>query len=176
LGLNRFHHQKGLTVTYFLASSAVLAALAGLYALVARPWLKRQNWTADFFAWIEPFEIALFKKSETVLVGRLLWVGGLFVTFYDAAAIFLSSLDLTPITTRLFDFVHVPPDMRGVATTAFITALGYLINWLRKRTTKPLEVVAVASKDVTPAVASALVVAEAAKDDAVAAVQEAKAA
>ena len=98
------------------------------------------------------------------------------MTFYDGIAIFMSSLDLTPITTRLFDYAHIPLDMRGVATTAFITALGYLINWLRKRTTKPLPVVAVASKDITPAVAQAMVNAEVSKDVAVAAVNDAKAA
>lgn len=162
-------------MTNILVFLAVLVVLFLAYAIVGRTWLKKQAWAQSFFTWIEPFEIAVFQKSETILIGRLLWVGGLLVTFYDGIAIFMSSLDLTPVTTRLFDFAHVPPDMRGVATTAFITGLGYLINWLRKRTTKPLEVVAVASKDVTPAVAQALVVAEAAKQDAVAAVQEAKA-
>lgn len=161
---------------YLILSILLVVALGALYALVVRPWLKTKPWSARFFAWVEPFEIALFQKSETILVGRLLWIGGLLVTFYDGIAIFLSSLDLTPLTTRLFDFLHVPPDMRSVAATAFITALGYLINWLRKRTTKPLETVAVASKDMTPAVAQALVNAEVSKDIAVAAVNDAKAA
>lgn len=161
---------------YAILAVALIAALGALYALTIRPWLKTKPWASGYFSWIEPFEIALFQKSETILVGRLLWLGGLLVTFYDGIAIFMSSLDLTPITTRLFDFLHIPTDMRGVTTTAFITALGYLINWLRKRTTKPLPVVAVASKDVTPAVAQALVNAEVFKDEAVAAVNDAKAA
>lgn len=163
-------------MTKFLIPAGVIVALLVAYAMFGRKWLKKQSWSAGFFEWIEPFEIAVFQKSETILVGRLLWIGGLLVTFYDGIAIFLSSLDLTPLTTRLFDFLHVPPDMRSVAATAFITALGYLINWLRKRTTKPLEVVSVASKDVTPAVAQALVAAEVSKDEAVAAVNDAKAA
>lgn len=159
---------------YVLSTLAITAVLAILYAVV-RSWLKRQPWTAKFFAAIEPYELALFKKSETILVGRLLWVGGLLVTFYDGLAIFASSLDLTPVTTRLFDYAHIPPDMRGVATTAFITGLGYLINWLRKRTTKPIETVAVAEKDMPREVATALMAAEVFKDEAVAAVQQAKA-
>lgn len=163
-------------MTKLLIALAVIAALLIVYAMWGREWLKKQPWTAGFFTWIEPFEVALFKKSETILVGRLLWVGGLLVTLYDFAAVFVSSLDLTPVTTRLFDFLHVPPDMRSVAVTAFITALGYLINWLRKRTTKPLEVVAVASKDLTREAAQAIAVAEVAKQDAVAAVNDAKAA
>jgi hypothetical protein len=163
-------------VTIALAILSALLAVIIAYAMFGRAWLKRQTWTAGFFAAIEPIEIALFQKSETILIGRLLWVGGLLVTLYDGLAVFLSSLDLTPVTTRLFDFLHVPTDMRSVAATAFITAMGYLINWLRKRTTKPVEVVAVASKDITPAVAQALITAEVTKQDAVAAVVEAKAA
>ncbi|KRP85969.1 hypothetical protein AOQ73_36445 [Bradyrhizobium pachyrhizi] len=78
-------------------------ALLALALIVLRPCLKKQVWAQSFFAWIDPIELALFKKSETILVGRLLWIGGLFVTFYDAAATFVHSLDLTPLTTRVFD-------------------------------------------------------------------------
>jgi len=163
-------------VTKFLIPAGVIVALLVAYAMFGRKWLKRQSWTTGFFEWIEPFEVALFQKSETILVGRLLWVGGLLVTLYDGLAVFMSSLDLTPVTTRLFDFLHIPPDMRSVAATAFITGLGYLINWLRKRTSKPLEVVAAPEKDMTPAVAQAIVNAEVSKDVAVAAVNDAKAA
>lgn len=159
---------------YVLSALAIIAVLAILYAVV-RSWLKRQPWTAKFFAAIEPYELALFKKSETILVGRLLWVGGLLVTSYDFIAVFASSLDLTPLTARLFDVLGVPTDMRGVVTTALIAGLGYLINWLRKRTTKPIEVVAVAEKDLTREVRHALLSAEYFKDEAVTAVQQAKA-
>jgi len=148
-----------------------IVSLILLYALVGRAWLKRQSWTAGFFEVIEPLEIFLYKKSETILFGRLLWVGSLFVTAYDSLALFASSLDLTPVTTRLFDFLHIPPDMRGLAVTASLILLGRMITWLRQRTTKPVEVVAVAEKDITPAVAQALVAADVAKDEAVAAVK-----
>lgn len=158
-------------MTILLLVLALLVALAFIYALVLRPWLKKQSWAQSFFAWVEPFEIALYKKSETVLIGRLLWVGGLFVTAYDAVAVFISSLDITPLTTRALDAFHIPQDMRGLTVTAFIALVGRIITWLRARTTKPLELVAVPEAKVTPAAAVAIAKAEAAKDQAVQVVQ-----
>jgi hypothetical protein len=163
-------------VTAFIGVILFVIVSLAVYAVVLRPWLKTKGWAGRFFALVEPLEIALFKKSETVLVGRLIWVGSLLVGAYDGIAVFAQSLDLTPLTTRLFDLAHIPADMRGLAVTAALALLGRLITWLRSRTTKPLEVVAVASKDVTPAVAQAMVTADVAKDQAVAAVIEAKAA
>lgn len=161
----------------FIAGIAVLALLLW-YALRGRAWLQEKAWAKGFFAWIEPIEIALFKKSETILIGRLLWLGGLIVTFYDGLAVFARSLDLTPLTTRIFDLAHVPLDMRGMVTAALVTALGYLINWLRKRVTKPVELVAVPDKVAAenPKVAEAIAMADATKTEAVAVVAEAKAA
>lgn len=147
-----------------------------LYALVIRPWLKNQPWAQKFLAWVEPIEIALFKKSETVLVGRLVWVGGLFVSAYDGLAQFASSLDLTPLTTRIFDALHIPPDLRGLTVSAFVMGVGLAVVKLRKQTTKPLELVAVADKDVTPKVAEAIAMAGATNVEAVAVVAEQKAA
>lgn len=163
-------------MTAFLLILASFLAIALWYALAGRRWLKSKPWAQGFFTAIEPIEIALFKKSETILAGRLLWFGGLLTTAYDGLAVFASGLDLTPVTTRVFDATHIPPDMRGLVVTALVGALGLLMNWLRKRTSKPLEVVAVADKDVTPAVQQALDVADIAKDQAVAAVADAKAA
>jgi hypothetical protein len=113
------------------------------YALAGRKWLKSKPWAQGFFAWIEPLELALYKKSETILVGRLLSVGAFVVTIYDGLATFVQSLDLTPVTTRIFDAPHIPPDMRNLSISAFIGIVGLLISYLRKRTTKPLELVAV---------------------------------
>lgn len=161
-------------MTIFLLVLALIVALAFLYALVLRPWLKKQSWAEGFFTVIEPFEIALFKKSETILVGRLLWVGGLIVTFYDGLAVFVHSLDITPVTTRIFDWLQIPPDMRNLTATAFIGIVGLLINRLRKTTTKPLELVAVPAAKITPEVASTMAAAEEAKQEAVLAVGEAK--
>jgi hypothetical protein len=161
-------------MTIFLLVLVLIVALAFLYALVLRPWLKKQPWAEGFFTAIEPFEIALFKKSETILVGRLLWVGGLIVTFYDGLAVFIHSLDMTPVTTRIFDWLHIPSDMRSLSLSAFVGIIGLIINRLRKTTTKPLELVSVPEAKVTPSAAQAMAKAEVAKDQAVAAVSEVK--
>ena len=118
----------------------VLLAVVLWYALRGRAWLKEQPWARRFFAWVEPIEIALYKKSETILVGRLMWVGGFLVTAYDSLAVFLPSLDLTPITNRALSWVS--DDLRPLIVSAAVAAIGLLINWLRKRTTKPVEAVA----------------------------------
>lgn len=154
--------------------TAIILAIVLWYALKGRAWLKTKPGTVGFFAWIEPIEIALYRKSETLLVGRLLSVGGVLVTAYDTLAVGFSSLDLTPVTSRLL--AGVPEDMRGLVVTATFAAIGMLISWLRKRTTMPVELVAVADKDVTPKIADAVALADATKIEAVAAVAEAKAA
>jgi hypothetical protein len=161
-------------MTTFLIVLALIVVLAVLYALVLRKWLKTKPWAQGFFSAIEPFEIALFQKSETILMGRLLWVGGLFVTFYDGLATFVHSLDITPLTTRIFDWLQIPPDMRNLSATAAIGVIGLIINKLRKTTTRPLELVAVPDAQVTPAAAQAMARAETAKDKAVEAVAETK--
>lgn len=157
----------------FLFIAIVLFVVLLWYVLVGRAWLKSRPWAVGFFVWIEPVEIRLFKKSETILVGRFLWFGGFIVTAYDSIAVYAGGLDMTPLTTRFFDLLKIPDDLRGITVTGLIAAIGLLINWLRKRVTQPLEVVAVAAKDVTPAVARAMDVAEVAKDQAVAAVAQA---
>ena len=164
-------------MTVLLLIVALVVALLFLYALVLRPWLKTKPWAAGFFAKLDEIELALFKKSETILVGRLLWIGGLFVTFYDGIAVFVSSLDITPLTTRVFDYLHIPPDMRSLSASAFIGILGLLINWLRKTASKPLELVAVSEKDMAanPRVAEAIAMADSTKTEAVNVVANSKA-
>ena len=161
-------------MTIFFLVLALLVALAFIYALVLRPWLKKQSWAQGFFASVDSVESALFKKSETILVGRLLWIGGLFVTFYDGLATFVHSLDITPLTTRIFDWLQIPPDMRNLSATAMIGIIGLIINKLRKTTTKPLDVVALPQAQVTPAAAQAIAKVDAANEQAVQAVAEAK--
>lgn len=157
----------------------VLVALFALvlwYVMAGREWLKAKPWMAGFFAFVEPIEIWLYKKSETMLVGRLLWVGGLLVTAYDAIAMFAAGLvgfDLTPITSRVLS--DVPADLQPLVVSFSFAGIGALIGWLRKRTTKPLELVEIAETDMKPEVAQAVAVADQAKVAAVAVVVEAKA-
>jgi hypothetical protein len=152
----------------------ILIGLTLAYALVLRPWLKNQAWAQRFFAWAEPAELALFKKSETVLVGRLVWLGGLIVGAYDGFVAYFSSMNVEPLTTRIMDFAHIPQDLRGLTLSAAVTGLGLAIVRLRKKTTKPIELVAVSDAKTPPAAAQAMAQAEVAKDNAVQAVAEAK--
>lgn len=153
-----------------LVAIIVIACLVLLYALGGRAWLK--SLLPGVFAVIEPIEIALWKKSETLLVGRALWVGGFLVTAYDTLAVFAVNLDWTPLTSRLL--AKVPEDMRGLVVSGGIGLLGLLIGWLRKRTTKPLEIVAV-PEDAPREVAMEIARVENANAAAVATVADAKA-
>lgn len=146
------------------------------YALAGRAWLKSKPWAAGFFRVAETAEIWLYKKSETILVGRLLWVGGLLVTMYDAIAMFAGALigvDLTPLTGRLFSFV--PEDLRPIVVSSSFAGIGLLINWLRKRTTKPMELVEITDEEAShPEVAQAIAEADKSKVEAVVKIEEAK--
>jgi hypothetical protein len=157
----------------------VLAVITGLllwYALQGREWLKTKSWTQGFFEWIEPIEIALFRKSETILFARLKILTGLLLTLLTQ----IGSIDLTPIMPFVPDkyapYVHVAFNLLPLV----ISGMGALDEKLRNGTTKPIELVAVPDKVVAenPAVAQAVAVAEVAKVEAVAvtAVAEAKAA
>lgn len=151
---------------------AVITGLLLLYALWGRDWLRSKPWAQGFFAWIEPIEIALFRKSETILFARLLSGLGVVLTFLTQ----ISTIDLTPIMPFVPEkyalYVHVAFNSMPLV----ITGLGAIIERLRNRTTKPIELVAVAEKDITPEVAVALEVAESVKEKAVATVEAAKAA
>jgi hypothetical protein len=142
------------------------------YILSGREYLKKQAWAQGFFRAVEPIEIALFQKSETILAGRLIWATSAIVAAHDAVAAFAGTLNWTPVTNRLL--ASVPEDLRGLIIAVIPFGLGLLINWLRKRTTKPLEVVAVPQSAITPAVAEKMAVAEEAKHEVVAAIKNAE--
>ena len=157
----------------FIIILCIIIALVILYAMKGRQWLKSKTWAQPFFDWIEPVEILLYKKSETILMGRLLWIGSGMVTIYDSVATFASGLDLTPITTRIFDALHVAQDLRGIVASGIIAGIGLLMNWLRVRVTKPIELVAAPEVNATPEVKVAMAQADEAKDQAVATVKAA---
>lgn len=159
-------------MTAFAITLFVVSVLLLLYAIKGRAWLKSKTWAQPFFAWIEPYEIFLFKKSETILFARLLSGLGAVLTFLTQ----FGEIDLTPfmpfVPEKYQTFVNVAVNCLPL----LITAVGWMVEKLRNATTKPIELVAVAEKDITPEVATAIVVAEVAKADAVQAVAETKAA
>lgn len=147
----------------------VLAVITGLllaYALWGREWLKTKPRAQPFFDWIEPIEILLFKKSETILFARMLSGLGLVLTFLTQ----ISTIDLTPIMPFVPEkyavYVHVVFNSMPLV----ITALGAIVERLRNQTTKPLELVAVADKVVAenPALAQTIAKADEIKVEAVA--------
>jgi hypothetical protein len=151
----------------------ILAILAGLllwYALQGREWLKAKPWARGFFAWVEPIELLLFKKSETILFARLKIVIGAVLTLLTQ----IGSIDLTPlmpfVPEKYQPFVHFGINLIPLA----ISLMGYFDEKLRYTATKPVALVAVADKDITPEIADAMVAADAAKVEAVAAVEAEK--
>jgi hypothetical protein len=154
-----------------------LAAITGLllwYALHGRDWLKSKPWAQGFFELIEPVEIFIYKKSETILVARSLQGLGAILTLLT----WVGSIDITPIMPL------VPEKYQPYVYAAMsflplvLNALGAIVERLRNKTTKPIELVAVPDKVVaeTPKLAEAVAMANATKVEAVAAVAEAKAA
>lgn len=149
----------------------IIFTLILAYVMGGRAWLRSKPWMAGFFNWIEPWEVALYKKSETILWARLKIVTGLLLTVLTQ----IGTIDLTP----LWPFI---PDQyenwirNGLNLTPLgISIVGWIDEWLRNRTTAPIEVVAMAERDKTPEVKAAEVKLEDAKAEVVAAVQEAKA-
>lgn len=153
---------------------AVLAVFLTWYALWGRQWLKSKSWAQGFFAWIEPFELVLFKKSETILLARLKMLVGLLLTILT----YLGSISLAPIMP------FVPTEYTALVQNLFnllpmlITLMGMADEKLRNATTKPIELIAIPDKVVAenPRVAEAVAMADATKTEAVQVVVETKAA
>lgn len=150
---------------------SLVTAVLLWYALQGRDWLKTRPWAAGFFAWVEPVEIALFRKSPTILFARLKMVTGLLMTYLAQ----VGSIDLSPwmpfVPEKYQPYVNAA--VNSVPLVLFL--VGAADEWLRNRTTKPIELVAVPDKAVeeNPAVATAVASADQAKVEAVAVVKAA---
>jgi hypothetical protein len=156
-------------MTIFAASLFVLSVFLTIYALWGRDWLKSKPWAQAFFDWIEPIEIALFRKSPTILFARLKVLTGLLLTWLTAAG----DIDLTPILP------FVPEKYQGLINGAakalplVLSLVGWADESLRKKTTLPIELVAVPEATATPEVKVAIGKAQEAKEHAVATVKAA---
>lgn len=149
---------------------ANLVALLVVYAVWGRSWLKRQPWAQGFFAWVEPIELVLFRKSETILFARLKMLTGLIL----AGLTMVGTIDLTPLLP------FVPEQHKWIATLLptllplVISMMGGIDEWLRNKTTKPIELVAVSEAKMSTQTAQVVEMAEAAKAQAIASVEQAK--
>jgi len=121
---------------------SLITALLLWYALQGRDWLKKKSWAAPFFAWVEPIEIVLFKKSQTILFARLKMVTGMLLTYLTM----MGTVDLTPwmpfVPEKWQPYVNAAVN----SLPMLLTLVGWADERLRKTTTKPLEVVAVPDK------------------------------
>jgi hypothetical protein len=146
----------------------ILTVLMAIYVLWVRPWLRTEPWAQGFFAAIEPIEIALFSKSETILWARWIQLMSLLTVVLGM----LGQIDPTPFV-QLFPPQYQPflPMIPGLA----LTINSFIEVQLRKDVTKSLDRVAlpqvvsaqvaevVAQADSASATASAVIKADAAK-------------
>jgi len=142
---------------------AIVSTLLLWYAVQGREWLKAKPWAKGFFAWIEPIEIALYKKSETILWARLKIIVGVLLTVLT----YLGTIDLTP----LMPFV---PDQYETTVRALfnllpltLSLLGMVDERLRNKTTQPIEFTAVPENKITHRAAEAIALADSTKAEAV---------
>lgn len=149
---------------------ALIVAVLLWYALYGRDWLKAKSWAAGFFEWVEPVEIFLYKKSQTILLARSLSVLGGVLTLLTQ----LGSIDITPLMPFVPEKYHAIVQFGWNLLPLTITGLGMIVERLRNTTTLPLEVVAVPEKVIAenPTVAAVVTNAVAAKTEAVAVVKE----
>ncbi|MET4263903.1 hypothetical protein ABIA95_000160 [Bradyrhizobium sp. LA8.1] len=156
-----------------LAILALLGVVLTWYAIWGREILKRSPWFQPLFDWIEPWEVTLYKKSQTILFARLKMISGVVLMVLTQAG----TIDLTPIMPLVPDAYEPYLRIAFNLLPLVLTLMGAVDEKLRNATTLPIEVVAVTDKDVAenPKVAAAVETAVAAKAEAVAAVQEAKA-
>jgi hypothetical protein len=136
------------------------------YVVIGRAWLKERPWASGFFAKVEPIEIALWRKSETILWARFQQVLGVVLTLLTQ----LGQLDLSPL------FPLLPDNMKWLPAflPLIISVAGRIEEWNRLRTTKPVELVE-APDAISAGTRAALIEATAAQENAVIAVEVEKA-
>ncbi len=149
----------------FLAVIVVLTVIVVWWVLHGREWLKTQSWSQGFFDWIEPLERILYKKSETIFWAR--WLQ--FVGYLIAVLAFVGTLDVTPFLGLVPEKYQWIVPLLPVA----ISLAGHMAEFMRNRTTLPIEVVALpptAPEPLKDMAATAVM----AKEETVTAIKEAK--
>lgn len=124
-----------MSILLYLLGAVVLFVVA--YTL-ARPWLKTKPWAARYFEVVEVAEIAIFKKSETILFARLKIVTGVALVLLTEAG----HVDITPLLPFLKEEHRAWVASALSLLPLILSALGMVDEYLRKRTTQPLADVA----------------------------------
>ena len=120
----------------------IITVLIVLWVTVVRPLIRNKPFAKPFFDWIEPYERALYKKSEAIAWARFQQFIGILITLLAA----IGALDVSIV-------VPVVPESVQPYVPLTITISGFIAEQLRRDTTKPLEVVAAPA---TPAVEAAV--------------------
>lgn len=153
----------------------VLFVLITVYVVGGRKKLKDMADAGNvrlqrFFAFWEPWEILLYRKSETLLYARFkMLIGGVLTILLQ-----VQDLDLSPVLYFLPDQHRAWVEFGIRCLPLLITVFGAADERLRRDTTKPLELVAIREEDVPADVRAKIIAAEKAKEAAVAEVVEAK--
>lgn len=141
-----------------------ITALVVIYVLWLRKWLKIQPWAQGFYRLVDPIELFLFKKSETILWSRFLMLVGLLPPLLDQIKAF-----------NIPEVMAIVPQQYVPYLSLSFVLCGMVSEFLRRSTTKPLEMVAL-PEVVSPEVKQAVQRVEATNADSVAVVAADKAA
>jgi hypothetical protein len=149
----------------FTVGLLVLGSLITIWVTIARPILLCYEWAKPFFLAIEPFELWVYKKSETILWARFKVFIGLLLTTLTQAQV----IDITPLMPLVPDAWEPTIKILWGMLPMFISFLGLVDEKLRNDTTKPIELVALpeAKKEI-PEVKAILEAAQETKEAAVA--------
>lgn len=152
---------------WFLITFGIFTLILLNYVLWFREWLHDRPWpwSQRYFEWIEPLEIFFYRKSETLLLGRWLMLGGTLIPVLESVQL----LNIPELIELL------PVNWVKWAPLVF-TLIGIVVEIMRRNTSKPLEVVELPTVGNTPEVNIAVANLEIAKIEAVAAVKTEKAA
>ncbi len=153
----------------FAVSLLVISVLLAIYALWVREWLKSKPWAKPFFDWIEPIELVLWKKSETILFARLKILTGLILALLTN----LGTINLSSLMPIVPDKYKAWVDTAVNLAPLLLSVVGWLDEQLRKKTTMPIELVAVSETKAPIEVKLAIAQADEAKEAAVATVKAA---
>jgi len=147
----------------------IFTVILTVYAVWGRDWLKSRAWAKPFFDWIEPIEITLFQKSETILFARLKVLTGLML----AVLTNMGTINLSALMPIVPDKYKAWVDTAVNLSPLLLSLVGWMDEQLRKKTTLPIELVAVSDAKAPEQVKAAIAQVDAAKEQAVAAVKAA---
>jgi hypothetical protein len=152
---------------------AGVAVLLALWSLWLRDWLEKKTWpwSQRFFRWLVPWEITLWRNSRTIFMARLKMLTGGALTILAQ----VGQISFEPLMPFVPEKWHGPVRIAFNMIPMMLTVLGAIDEWLRRDTTKPLDLVAIDLTNIPEHVRAAIVAADNAKRNAVAEVDQGKA-